>query len=168
MKAEKESLEQAMKYMSWHQTAKVGYIYAKTTPRNAGELFIRCADPRGKCFGQIPAEVAATRFECGCGWPFYICQRFLTPSPPEGSEMEIKLINLRIKRGYGTNKCAKQVHDDEGQPIYGRYEWGNMGPTHRGDYGDPPKPNIAEQGYKKKYWPEQKAVLSQTTTENMI
>ena len=82
--------------------------------------------------------------------------------------MEIRLINLRIKRGYGTVKCAKQLYDDEGYALDGKYEWGNPGPTHRGTYGDPPKPNIAEEGCKKKCWPEQKAALSKDTTANML
>ena len=168
IKAEKEALEFAMDYMSWYQTAKVGYIYAKTTPRNTGKLYLRCSDPRGRCYGQIPFEVANSRLECGCGWPFYICQRFLPPSPPEGSEMEIKLINLRIKRAYGTNKCARQIYDDDGQPIEGNVEWGNANPTHRSEYGDPPEPNPVEEGYKKKYWPERKTELSKGITADML
>ena len=70
IKEQKAELEIAMNYLTWFNTAKVGYIYAKTTPRNAGNLFLRCSDPRGKRHGQIPLEVAHTRLECTCGWGF--------------------------------------------------------------------------------------------------
>ena len=63
--------------------------------------------------------------------------------------METTYINLRIKKGFGTKKVAKQVKDDEMLPIEGEYEWGNATPEHRGIYGEPPKPNVSEEGYKK-------------------
>ena len=82
---------------------------------------------------------------------FIICQRFLTPLPPEGSEMEICYISQRIKRGYGTKKCAKQLYDDDGNKREGKFEWGNAHPSYRGAYGDPPRPHVAVEGYKTKY-----------------
>ena len=67
LKTQKDKLEKAIGYMSCFGTAKVGYIYAKATPRNAGKFMIRCSDPMGKCFGQIPLEIAQSRVECACG-----------------------------------------------------------------------------------------------------
>ena len=153
-KAQKEraDLEEILNYLTWNGTAKPGYIYAKATPRNAGRWMLRCSDPRGECYGQIPMELASKRLECPCGWTSFICKRFMTPLPPEGSEMEVRYINARIKRGFGTKKVAKQARDDESHAKEGELEWGNANPEHRGVYGDPPCPNIAEDGYKKKYW----------------
>ena len=94
--------------MTCFGTAKVGFIYAKATPSNAGKFMVRCSDPKGKCYGQIPVEIAQSRVECSCGWPFYICQRFITITPPEGSQMEVDDVNLRIKKGYGVTKVANQ------------------------------------------------------------
>ena len=38
IKKKRAELEIAMNCLTWFNTAKVGYIYAKTTPRNAGKL----------------------------------------------------------------------------------------------------------------------------------
>ena len=96
-------------------------------------------------------------------------QRFLTPSPPEGSDMNIKLINLRIKRGYGMQKSANKVYDDDGRPIDGKFEWANASPEHRNEgYGGPPIPNYSADGYKTKYWPEQRTELNKQTTAHML
>ena len=122
LKAEQTKCEEVMNVLSWNGTAKVGYICARATPRNAGKLFLRCSDPSGDCYGQIPVESADRRLEFSCGWPFLICQRCLTPAPPDGSEVEIRYINQRIKREYGTTKCAKQLYDDEGINREGQYE----------------------------------------------
>ena len=63
--------------------------------------------------------------------------------------MEVRYIDARIKRGFGTKKVAKQAKDDDMLPIEGEYEWGNASPEYRGIYGDPPRPNVSEEGYKK-------------------
>ena len=60
-------LEDVLSYFTWNGTAQPGYIYATATPRNAGRLMIRCSDPRGECFGQIPVEKAHYKVKCACG-----------------------------------------------------------------------------------------------------
>ena len=95
-----------------------------------------------------------------------MCRRFLTLLPPEGSEIEINYINLRIKKGFGITKHAKQIKEDDGQ-LTGKYTWGNARPQHRGVYGDPPKPN-SEQGRKRKYFAEQTRDLDKDTTSEML
>ena len=82
--------------------------------------------------------------------------------------MEINYINVRIKKGFGTKKVAKQVKDDDMVPVEGEYELGNANPEHRGIYGDPPKPNISEEGYKRKYFEEQTRALEKETTAEMM
>ena len=103
-KAKRDKLLKIVNYMICFGTAKAGYIDAKATPRNAGKIIIRCSNPRGTYYGQIPVEIAQSRVACSCGWPFYICQRFMTIMPPEGSQMDVELVNLRIKKGYGIKK----------------------------------------------------------------
>ena len=88
--------------------------------------------------------------------------------PPEGSEMEVRYINARKKRGFGTKKVAKQARDEESNPKEGEFEWGNANPEHRGVYGHTPCPNIAEDGYRKKYWEGQTRELEKETTANML
>ena len=161
-------MDEILSYLSWNGTALPGWIYAKATPRNSGRILVRCSDPRGECFGQIPAEVAHRRPDCACGYPFCICQRFLTLLPPEGSEMEINYINLRIKKGFGIKKTAKQVKDEDNEPVEGQFVWGNASPEHRGIYGDPPKPHVPEQGYKRKYFEEQTRILDKESTAEML
>ena len=75
-------IDEILSYLSWSGTALPGWIYSKSTPRNAGRLFIRCSDARGECFGQVPVEQAHMKLECGCGYIFCMCQRSLTMLPP--------------------------------------------------------------------------------------
>ena len=82
--------------------------------------------------------------------------------------MEINYINLRIKKGFGLKKIAKQVKDEDNEPVEGQYVWGNASPEHRGIYGDPPKPNVPEQGYKRKYFGEQTRILDKESTAEML
>ena len=63
-KSQRDALLRIVNYMTCNKTAKPGYIYSKATPRNAGKLIFRCSNPRGNCFGQIPAEVAHNRVAC--------------------------------------------------------------------------------------------------------
>ena len=153
--------------MTCNQTAKPGYIYSKATLRNAGKLVIRCSNPRGTCFGQIPAEVAHTRVACNCNWQFYISQRFLTIMPPEGSQMDVELVNLRIKKGYGTTKVAKHIKGKDGQIIIGEFMWGNSNPKNTCEFGDPPEYD-PKTGPVYKYWPAQKAELNEHTTKDQL
>ena len=54
---------------------------------------------------------------------------------------DVKLMNLCVRRGYGTEKISKKRLDDDGQPIEGKYEWINAPPRPRKtEYGDPPVP----------------------------
>ena len=53
-KQELADLDEILSYLTWNGTALPGWIYAKATPRNAGRILVRCSDPRGECFGQIP------------------------------------------------------------------------------------------------------------------
>ena len=69
LKAEKAKLEEAMDFLSWHQTAKVGYIYAKTTPRNAGKLYLRCSDPGANATDKFPRRLLPQGWNAGVGGP---------------------------------------------------------------------------------------------------
>ena len=51
IKAQQAKYEEILNYLSWNGAARVGYIYARATPRNAGKLNLRCSDPRGECYG---------------------------------------------------------------------------------------------------------------------
>ena len=82
--------------------------------------------------------------------------------------MEVRYINARIKRGFGTKRVAKQAKDDDMLPKEGEYEWGNANPEYRGVYGDSLRPNISEEGYRKKYWEGQTRDLDKETTANMM
>ena len=73
-KAKRDGLLKIVNYMTCFGTAKAGdiyiYIYSKATPRNAGKIIIRCSNPRGTCYGQIPVEIAHSRVAGSCSWPF--------------------------------------------------------------------------------------------------
>ena len=51
--------------------------------------------------------------------------------PPEGSQMEIEYVNLRIKKGYGVNIVAKPIKGKDGNKITGEYMWGNANPKNK-------------------------------------
>ena len=165
-KSQRDALLRIINFMTCNQTAQPGYLYAKATPRNAGKILMRCSNPRGNCFSQTSAEVAHNRVTCHCNWPFYLCQRFLTIMPPEGSQMEIEYVNLRIKKGYGVNKVAKPIKGKDGHNIPGEFMWGNANPKNKQEFGDPPVTDPTKGSHV--FWPGQKAALNEHTTNNMM
>ena len=89
----------------------------------------------------------------------------MTIMPPEGSQMDVELVNLRIKKGYGCTKIAKPVKDKDGQNVPNEFIWGNANPQNKGGFGDPPEKSPTE-GPTYKCWPEQKAASNNITTTN--
>ena len=73
--------------------------------------------------------------------------------------MDVELVNLRIKKGYGITKIAKPVQDKDGQNVPNEYGWGSANPKNKGGFGDPPEKSLNE-GPTYKFWPEQKAALN--------
>ena len=91
----------------------------------------------------------------------------MTIMPPEGSQIDVELVNLRIKKGYGTTKIAKPIKGKDGQNIPGEYMWGNANPKNKGEYGDPPEFD-PRQGPVYTFWQAQKAALNEHITTDQL
>ena len=87
--------------------------------------------------------------------------------PPEGSDMYIRPMNQRLRRGYGTEKVSKKRTNEDGEPMDDEYEWINAPPRPRvTEYGDPPVPEAGKKY--DHYFQEQTTELSKQRTANML
>ena len=81
--------------------------------------------------------------------------------------MYTKLVNLRISKGYGTEKLNEKKIEENGAQIEGEFEWIDAPPKPKETgYGDPPEP-VEGRTYDK-YFETQKMSLSKSTTADML